>query len=98
MRRPVTEEETAGVSVGGCVGIGLDTVAKHFACPPVCLLWIHHQLVVSEEIDPNNWEGDGCEQKCPRKLPPVKRLIQGPFPPAGNRLTGPHCARMDRRE
>jgi hypothetical protein len=38
MRRPVTEEEAAGVSgVGGCAGIGVDTVAK---------------LVVSEDSTP----------------------------------------------
>jgi hypothetical protein len=29
MRRPVHEEEAAGVRVGGCAGIGVDTVAKH---------------------------------------------------------------------
>jgi hypothetical protein len=29
MRRPVTEEEAAGLRVGGCACIGVDNVAKH---------------------------------------------------------------------
>ncbi len=35
----------------------------YFACPPVCLLL--DPPLVSEEIYPNNREGDSGEQKCP---------------------------------